>query len=333
MKIAFFDTHSFEWPYFEKLSHEFQHEINFIHTRLTPETAALATGCLVVCVFVNDQVNETVLQILSQGGTQLLALRCAGFNQVDLLAASRFNIRVVRIPAYSPYAVAEYAVALIQSINRKIHRAVNRVTEENFSLNGLVGFDLHRRTVGVVGTGRIGAIVAKILLGYGCDVLAHDLKPNPELKKAGVKYVEMEELLKTASVITLHLPLTLNTKHFINEETIALMHPGALLINTGRGELIDLRALTEALKTGHIGGVGLDIYEEDEEASFGQPAGDVLPDERLSRLITFPNVIFTAHQAYLTKESLMNVAETTLRNISDFENDLELKNEVVIPSS
>lgn len=328
VKVAFFDTHGFERAIFQKANERSHHDLVFFETRLTEQTANLASGYLCVCAFVNDRLDKKALQTLAAGGTRLIALRSAGFNQVDLASAQSLGIRVVRVPEYSPHAVAEHAVALILSLNRKIHRAYNRVREGNFSLNGLVGFDLNKKTVGVIGTGRIGTVMAKILSGFGCQVIAHDFVQNPKLIEIGVQYVALDEILRNSDIISLHVPLTPQTRHLIDEQALALTKPGIMLINTGRGALIDTGALIKSLKSGHIGSAGLDVYEEEEGLFFEDLSGQILQDDKLARLLTFPNVLLTSHQAFLTEEALRNIAEVTLQNISDFENGNALKNEV-----
>ncbi|MEK6555199.1 MAG: 2-hydroxyacid dehydrogenase, partial [Bdellovibrionota bacterium] len=305
-----------------------QHDITFFETPLTDQTANLASGYACVCAFVNDRLDEKTLQALSAGGTQLIALRSAGFNHVDLAAAQTLGLRVVRVPEYSPHAVAEHAVALILSLNRKIHRAYSRVREGNFSLDGLVGFDLYKKTVGVIGTGRIGSVMAKILRGFECQVIAHDIVQNPKLLEMGVEYVDLDQLLRRSEIISLHVPLTPQTRYLVNERTLALTQPGVMLINTGRGALIDTRALIKYLKSGHIGYAGLDVYEEEEGLFFEDLSEQILQDDKLARLLTFPNVLLTSHQAFLTKEALGNIAQVTLKNISEFEDGSDLKNEV-----
>jgi D-lactate dehydrogenase len=328
MKIAFFDTHPFERNIFLKENESFKHEITFFETRLTEQTANLAVGYPCVCAFVNDRLDSKTLRVISADGTRLIALRSAGFNHVDLEVASELSLRIVRVPEYSPYAVAEHAVALILSLNRKIHRAYSRVREGNFSLDGLVGFDLHKKTAGIMGTGKIGSVMAKILSGFGCQVLACDRLQNPELVAAGVQYVNFEELLKKSDIISLHVPLTPETRHLINGQAFSQMKKGVMLINTGRGGLVDTRALIQFLKSGHIGYAGLDVYEEEEGIFFENLSEQILQDDQLARLLTFPNVLLTSHQAFLTVEALGNIAETTLRNISEFENGSHLSNEV-----
>lgn len=313
----------------ESANAEFRHELCFLETRLTRETVSLATGFPCVCAFVNDRLDGETLSELIRGGTRLIALRSAGFNHVDLKVAAGLGIRVVRVPEYSPYAVAEHAVALILALNRKIHRAYARVREGNFSLDGLVGFDLHGKTVGIVGTGRIGAVMAKIMKGFGCEILLYDLKPQPELvTQLSGRYVDLDTLLQRSDIISLHVPLTPETRHMIDARALAITRPGVMLINTGRGALIDTRALIEFLKSGHLGSAGLDVYEEEEGIFFEDLSEQVLQDDVLVRLMTFPNVVLTAHQAFLTREALNNIAQTTLRNVSDFEQGKELANEV-----
>ncbi|MGZ3743169.1 MAG: 2-hydroxyacid dehydrogenase [Pseudobdellovibrionaceae bacterium] len=330
MKIAFFDTHSFDRVFFQKENQDFKHEITFFETRLTEQTANLAAGYPCVCVFVNDRLDSVTLRGLAASGTRLIALRSAGFNNVDLEAASELGLRIVRVPEYSPYAVAEHAVALILSLNRKIPRAYNRVREGNFSLDGLVGFDLHSKTAGIIGTGKIGTIMAKILTGFGCQVLAWDRFQNPELIEAGVQYVGFEDLLQRSDIISLHVPLTPETRHLINGKALSTMKPGVMLINTGRGALIDTPALIQFLKSKHVGFAGLDVYEEEEGIFFENLSEQILQDDQLVRLLTFPNVLLTSHQAFLTEEALGNIAQTTLRNISEFESGKKLSNEVYV---
>lgn len=327
MKVAVFDTHPFERKLFDRVNLGFGHELQFLDVRLSERTALLAHDCSAVCAFVNDHLDEAVLRALSHGNTRLIALRSAGFNHVDLKAASRLGLKVVRVPEYSPYAVAEHAMALILALNRKTHRAYARVREGNFSLDGLVGFDLHGKTVGIIGTGRIGKVMARIADGFGCRVLATDKAPDAELS-ARVTYVTLDELLRESDVISLHVPLLPETRHMIDADAFARMKPGVMLINTGRGALIDTKALIKALKSGRLGSAGLDVYEEEEGIFFEDLSGQILQDDDLARLLTFPNVLLTAHQAFLTREALENIAVTTLQNISDFEKGATLLNEV-----
>jgi D-lactate dehydrogenase len=324
-----FDAHAFDRVAFEAASRRFGHEITFLEFRLTPDTAALANGHEVVCSFVNDQLDEEALRTLRAAGVRLVALRSAGYNHVDLAAAARLALPVVRVPEYSPHAVAEHAVGMVLALNRKIHRAYARVREWNFSLDGLVGFDLCRKTVGVVGTGRIGRVAAQIFRGFGCKLLAFDARPDDRLARAlELKYVELHTLLRDSDIVTLHVPLTPATHHLIDADALATMKPGALLINTGRGALIDSRALIAALKVGRLAGAGLDVYEEEEGVFFEDLSGKVLQDDVLARLLTFPNVLVTAHQAFLTWEALAGIAEVTLSSVTAFAAGRPLENEV-----
>lgn len=318
MKIAFFDTHRYDREGFTDANAGFKHDISFFETRLSKETANLAAGHEAVCAFVGDQLDRDVLATLAARGIRLIALRCAGFNNVDLPAAKELSLPVVRVPEYSPHAVAEHALALILALNRKTHRAYNRVRDGNFSLEGLVGFDLFGKTVGLIGTGKIGAAFAGIMLGLGCRVLAFDTRRDNALEARGVQYTDLGTLLRESAVISLHVPLTPATRYLINAETLALTSPGVMLINTGRGALIETAALIESLKSGHLGSAGLDVYEEEEGIFFADHSGEILQDDHLARLMTFPNVLITSHQAFLTREALANIAQTTLHSISDF---------------
>jgi D-lactate dehydrogenase len=321
MKVAFFDAHRFEQEVFNKVFLQSSHKLSYFEARLSSQTVALADGFEGVCAFANDTLNALTLTSLKKGGVKLIALRSAGYNHVDLKAAKDLEIVVVRVPEYSPYAVAEHAVALVQTVNRKIHRAYNRVRELNFSLEGLVGFDLHGKTVGIVGTGRIGVAAARIFHGYGCTVLAFDKYHKPELERElSLRYVELSELLKKSDVISLHLPLTVETKHILNAEAFALIKPGAIVVNTGRGALIDTNALISALKQKKLGGAALDVYEVEEGVFFNDLSNLGIDDDILARLLTFPNVVVTSHQAFLTSEALHNIADQTLKNIEGFEN-------------
>lgn len=329
MKLALFDTHSYERDAFESASSGIRHAITYLEPRLTRETARLAAGHDAVCPFVNDRLDAVALGILRDAGVRLIALRSAGFNHVDLDAALRFGLPVVRVPEYSPFAVAEHAVALALTLNRKIHRAYSRVREWNFSLEGLVGFDMHGKTVGVIGTGRIGRVAARIFRGFGCRVLAVDLFPDAALMlESDVRYVDLPQLYRDSDVITLHLPLTPQTHHMVDAPVLSAMKRGVVLINTGRGALIDSRALINALKSGHLGAAGLDVYEEEEGIFFRDLSNQVLQDDVLARLLTFPNVVVTSHQAFLTKEALASIAHVTLENVTAFERGDPLVNEV-----
>ncbi|QZI72276.1 2-hydroxyacid dehydrogenase [Pseudomonas protegens] len=293
-------------------------ELQFQAARLSLDTAALAERHEVVCAFINDDLSAPVLEQLAAGGTRLIALRSAGYNHVDLPAAKRLGLDVVRVPAYSPHAVAEHAVALILALNRRLHRAYNRTREGDFTLHGLTGFDLVGKTVGIVGTGQIGATFARIMAGFGCQLLAYDPFPNPAVEALGVRYLSLPELLAQAQIISLHCPLTDDSRYLINQDSLAHMQPGAMLINTGRGGLVDTPALIEALKSGQLGYLGLDVYEEEAQLFFEDRSDLPLQDDVLARLLTFPNVIVTAHQAFLTHEALAAIADTTLHNIASW---------------
>jgi D-lactate dehydrogenase len=329
MRLAVFDTHRFDREAMEAANARFGHTLVFFEPRLTAQTAQLAQGFEAVCSFVNDKVDATALEALHAGGTRLVALRSAGYNHVDLVAAGRLGIRVVRVPEYSPYAVAEHAVALVLALNRRIHQAYARVRDWNFSLDGLVGFDLHGKTVGVVGTGRIGQAAARIFHGFGCRLLCFDAAPDPELERElGARYVPLDTLYREADIVSLHVPLTPATHHLVDAGALERMKRGVMLINTGRGALIDSRALIAALKRGHIGAAGLDVYEEEEGIFFQDLSGQVLQDDVLARLLTFPNVLVTSHQAFLTREALGNIADTTLASVQAFERGAPLAHEV-----
>jgi len=293
-------------------------ELQFQAARLSLDTAALAERHEVVCAFINDDLSAPVLEQLAAGGTRLIALRSAGYNHVDLSAAQRLGLDVVRVPAYSPHAVAEHAAALILALNRRLHRAYNRTREGDFTLHGLTGFDLVGKTVGIVGTGQIGATFARIMAGFGCQLLAYDPFPNPAVEALGARYLDLPELLAQSQIISLHCPLTEDSRYLINQQSLAHMQPGAMLINTGRGGLVDTPALIEALKSGQLGYLGLDVYEEEAQLFFEDRSDLPLQDDVLARLLTFPNVIVTAHQAFLTREALAAIAETTLHNIASW---------------
>jgi D-lactate dehydrogenase len=316
--VAFFDTKPYDKAAFEARMPD-DLRARYFESRLGPSTVALARGYPVVCAFVNDELSAAVLEELARFGTRLLALRCAGYNNVDLAAAARLGIEVARVPAYSPHAVAEHAMALVLTLNRKIHRSYNRVREGNFSLHGLVGFDLFGRTAGLVGLGKIGRCLAAILRGFGMTVLAHDLHPDLAFAaSAGVRFVGLDELFAASDIVSLHAPLSPATHHLVGAERLAQMKPGAMLINTSRGGLVDTAALVEALKTGHLGAAGLDVYEEESEYFFQDRSDHAIADDVLARLMTFPNVIVTSHQAFLTADALDNIAETTLHNLRAF---------------
>jgi D-lactate dehydrogenase len=315
---AVFDTKPYDRQALQQAAADRGIDWHFLEFRLTEDSASAAKNARAVCVFVNDQLERSCLGVLARQGIELVTLRCTGFNNVDIDAARELKLTVTRVPIYSPYAVAEHAVALLLTLNRKIHRAFNRVRELNFSLNGLEGVDLHGKTAGIVGTGKIGRITGQILRGFGMRVLAYDPFPNHEwAKQTGVEYAEgVSVLLRNSDVISLHTPLTRETKYIIRAETIELMRPGSILINVSRGGLVDTKALIEALKSGRLAGVGLDVYEEEEGIFFEDLSGGVLHDDDLARLLTFPNVLITSHQAFLTREALSEIARTTVANIS-----------------
>lgn len=319
MRIAFFSRRPYERVFFDRANAFAGHDIHYLEPRLAEETAMLAEGFPAVCAFVNDSLAAPVLETLARGGTRLVALRSAGFNNVDLAAADRLGLTVVRVPAYSPYAVAEHAVGLILTLNRKIHRAHYRIRESNFSLDGLLGFDLHGRTVGVVGTGKIGEAFARIMHGFGCRLLGFDPHENPECVGLGMRYVPIDELLAESDIVSLHCPLTPETRHLIDDAAISRMKPRAMLINTSRGAVIDTQAVIRGLKSGRLGYLGIDVYEEEEGIFFRDLSDQVIQDDQLARLMTFPNVIITGHQAFFTEEALTNIAATTLANVSEFE--------------
>lgn len=311
-----FDTKPYDREALQRAAEGRGIELRFMEWRLSAETAATAHGAKAVCTFVNDQVDRPCLEALAALGVKHVALRCAGFNSIDLPAAKELGFAVSRVPAYSPYAVAEHAVALLLALNRKIPRANNRVHDLNFSLQGLVGFDLHGKTAGIFGTGKIGRITAQILRGFGMKVLAYDPFPSPEwAQQYGVEYTDARTLAGQCEVISLHTPLTPETRHIIRRETLELMKPGTILVNVSRGALIDTTALIEALKSGRLGGVALDVYEEEEGVFFEDLSGQILHDDELARLLTFPNVLITAHQAFLTTEALSEIARVTVENI------------------
>lgn len=316
MRIMLFSSQPYDRDSFSAASLPSGCQLTFQHAHLGPDTAALAKDCAVVCAFINDDLSAPVLQQLAAGGTRLIALRSAGYNHVDLKAAQQLGLSVARVPAYSPFAIAEHATALILALNRRIHRAFNRTREGDFSLHGLIGFDLHGKTVGIVGTGQIGAAFAHIMAGFGCRLLAHDPYPDRELQALGVRYLPLDEVLQQAQIISLHCPLTPDTRHLINQQSLARLQPGSMLINTGRGALVDTPALIDALKSGQLGYLGLDVYEEEAALFFEDQSDLPLQDDVLARLLTFPNVIVTAHQAFLTREALGAIAETTLQNIA-----------------
>lgn len=328
MKVAVFSTKPFDRQYFEASNEEFNHELTFFEPRLTRSTTPLAQGFPCVCVFVNDEIDAHVLLQLQRGGTELIALRSAGFNHVDLEAAQQLEIKVVRVPAYSPSAVAEHTIALLMALNRKTHRAYNRVREGNFSLDGLLGFDLNGLTVGIIGTGKIGEVTSRIFNGFGCQLLGYDIMPNKNCEALGMRYVSLDELFRTADIISLHCPLTPDTCHLINAESISKMKRGVTILNTSRGALIDAQAVLVGLKSGQIGHLGLDVYEEEADLFFEDLSDQIIQDDVFARLLTFPNVIITGHQGFFTERALANITQTTLQNIRDIEENGTCENEV-----
>lgn len=328
IRIAFFDTKPYDREYFERTDSRYGFEIKYYPARLGADTAALAAGYDAVCAFVNDEIDRPTADALVAGGVKLVALRCAGYNNVDLEAVWG-RLHVVRVPAYSPHAVAEHALALLLALNRKTHKAYYRTRDGNFTLSGLVGFDLFAKKAGVVGTGQIGRIAAGILRGLGMEVLVSDPFPNADWAASiGARYVDLGELFRASDVVTLHCPLTSETRHLVNAEVLATMKQGAIIINTGRGGLIDTKALIDSLKDDRLGGAGLDVYEEEDAYFFEDHSATIIKDDVLARLLTLPNVLVTSHQAFLTVEALEAIAETTLGNVASYFLKGELANEI-----
>ncbi len=328
ISIAFFDTKPYDSTAFDTINKGFGYSITYFKEHLTPETAILTKGHDVVCAFVNDEISKPVVDQLMTYGVKLVALRCAGYNNVDLNAAFG-RLHVVRVPAYSPYAVAEHAVALLLTLNRKTHKAYIRTRDNNFNINGLTGFDLHGKTVGIIGTGKIGQVMITIMKGFGLHVLAYDVFPNEKAAaELGFTYVPLDTLYREADIISLHCPLTKETHHIINKESLAKMKKSVVLINTSRGQLVNTKDLIVALKAKAIGGAGLDVYEEESEYFFEDFSGSNISDDVLARLLTFNNVLITSHQAFLTEEALHNIAQTTLDNIKDFFGPQTFVNEI-----
>lgn len=328
MNIAVFSTKSYDQEYFEKYNADYDYNFSFYETALNPDTAKLSADCNVVCVFVNDVVNEETIKILSANGIELIALRCAGYNNVDLEAADKEGIKVVRVPAYSPEAVAEHALALILTLNRKTHKAYNRVREGNFSLKNLIGFNLSNKTIGIIGTGKIGATFGKLLKGFGSKLIAYDIAENEELVAAGVEFLPLTGVFKQSDIISLHCPLNKHTKHIINKASIAKMKDGVMIVNTSRGALIKTEDAIAGLKDRKIGYLGIDVYEQEENLFFEDHSEHIIQDDMILRLLSFPNVLITSHQAYFTKEAMDQITTITLNNIKSFETGSELENEV-----
>lgn len=328
MEVAVFSSKPYDRQVLDAANTDGELRFTYLQPRLMPDTAHMAQGFPVVCAFVNDRLNSAVLSTLASGGTKLIALRSAGFNNVDLDAARELGLTIVRVPAYSPNSIAEHTVGLILALNRKLHRAHNRVREGNFALDGLLGFDMVGKTVGIIGTGKIGQVVAQILAGFACKILAYDPFPSKAAQAAGVEYRELTDVIEQADILTLHLPLTPDTHHMINAKTISRMKPGVMLINTSRGALLDTSAVIEGLKRGQIGYLGLDVYEEEDDIFFQDLSGYILQDDVFARLLTFPNVLITGHQAFFTQEALDAIASTTVANITAFARGEELVNAV-----
>ena len=317
MKIAFFSSKPYDKTFFEAENKNYGFELNFYETHLGPHIVNAIEDEQAVCVFVNDKVNRQVIEILAKKGVKIIALRCAGFNNVDLEAAKEFGIKVCRVPAYSPEAVAEHTMAMLLTLNRKTHKAYNRVREQNFALNGLLGFNLFQKTIGIVGTGKIGKAYINIAKGFGCKIIAYDLYPDQELMNNGVEYVELDKLFKSSDIISLHCPLTPENHYMINQETITKMKDGVTIINTSRGGLINTHEAIEALKNHKIGYLGIDVYEQEEKLFFKDLSAEIIQDDMIQRLMSFPNVLVTAHQAFFTREALEQISEITMRSISE----------------
>lgn len=329
MKVVIFSSHNYEKKYFEEINKDFGHSLQFLDMHLNPQLAFIAKDYDCACAFVNDILNEETITILKEVGIKIIALRSAGFNHVDLNTSQKYHIPVVRVPAYSPHAIAEHATAMLLTLNRKTHKAYNRSREFNFSLDGLVGFDLYKKTVGIIGTGKIGNVMAKIMAGFGCNVIAYDKYPDYGNKT--VKYVSLNELYQHSDVISLHVPLNKESLHMINDDAFAKMKKDVILINTSRGAIIETKALIKALKNNNTMCAALDVYEEEEHYFFSDFSVQGIDDDKLARLLSFPNVLITGHQGFLTHEAISNIVKTTLQNISDFENGKELVNEVKLP--
>lgn len=331
MRVAVFSTRSYDRQFLDAANAVHGHELIYHEAKLQADSAPIANGCEAICAFVNDDVNQAVLEILAANGVRLVALRSTGFNHVDLQTAANLGIKVVRVTDYSPYSVAEHAVGLILMLNRKLYKAYNRVREDNFSLQGLMGFDIHGTTVGVVGTGKIGQCFAQIMQGFGCQLLGYDVRQNSACLNMGMQYVDLPELLAAADIISLHCPLLPSTRYLINAESISQMKQGVMLINTSRGALVDTSAVISGIKSGKIGYFGADVYEEEESLFFEDLSDTVIQDDMFQLLQSFPNVVITAHQAFFTREAFTTIAETTLNNITEFEQGLPLSHAVQLP--
>ena len=328
MKVAVFSTRSFDREYLDKSNTSGTHQLTYFETSLTNETADLATGFDTVCVLVNDKIDSLTIEKLKSNGIKLIALRCAGFDNVDIEAAAKYHIKIVRVPAYSPQAIAEHAVALILTLTRKTHKAYNRVRENNFSLNNLLGFNLFGKTVGIIGTGEIGTAFFNIMKGFGCNVIAYDIEESDNLKQKGLQYKTFNEVLQEADIISIHCPLTDGTRHLFDGTAFSRMKKGSMLINTGRGAIINTADAITALKGGQLAYLGIDVYEGEQNLFFKDLSGSIIQDDLIERLMSFNNVLITPHQGFFTTEALTQIALITLQNFSDFENRLPLKNEV-----
>ena len=328
MRVAIFSTKSYDIEFLNRFNDANKHQLSFFEVSLNIATSKLAKDFDAVCVFVNDTLDAETIKQLASCEIKLIVLRCAGYNNVDIAAATANNIKVVRVPAYSPEAVAEHTVSLILSLNRKTHKAYNRVKESNFSLYGLMGFNLYNKTVGVIGTGKIGTAFCRIMLGFGCKIIAYDIVENKSLQEAGIVFTTLDEVLKNADILSLHCPLTPLTKYVFNDATFKKIKKGAMLINTSRGALINTKDAIENLKSGQLGYLGIDVYEQEENLFFNDLTDTIIQDDLIERLIYFPNVLVTPHQGFFTKEALDEIAITTINNCSDFENGTLLKNEI-----
>lgn len=326
MKIAVFSTQKYDRHFLDQFNTG--HELTFFEIQLNRQTADLTAGFEAVCVFVNDQIDQETLNVLKANGIELIVLRCAGYNNIAVGLAEQMKITILRVPAYSPEAVAEHALALILTLNRKTHKAYNRIREGNFSLEKLLGFNLYRKQVAVIGTGNIGKALCRILLGFGCHIKAYDLFPDQEMEKLGVKYDTLQHVLSDADIISLHCPLTDQSKHMINKQSLGLLKKGTMLINTSRGALIETQDVIDAMQNGTLGYLGLDVYEQEDQLFFHDLSEDIIPDELISRLISFPNVLITSHQGFFTKEAMEQIARVTFENIDAFVNKSPLINGV-----
>ncbi|CAM3680508.1 2-hydroxyacid dehydrogenase [Rheinheimera salexigens] len=331
MKVAVFSTQSYDRTAFTEANQSFTHQLIFLQQPLNSQTASLAKGCQAVCVFVNDKLDKACLEQLAAMGIHTIALRCAGYNNVCLVSAQALAIKVVYVPDYAPEGIAEHAVGLILALNRQLHRAYNRVRDNNFMLSGMLGFNLHGKTVGVVGTGKIGEAFCRIMQGFGCSVIAYDPEPNPNCQQMGVEYMDFQRLISCADIISLHCPLTAKTRYLIDDKALSIMKPGVMLINTSRGAVLDTQAAIKHLKNGKIGYLGLDVYEHEAALFFSDRSAQILQDDMFSRLLTMPNVLITGHQAFFTAEAITTIANTTLANITAIQQGANCINEVTAP--